>query len=79
MTPHHRYGTLLECAHCNGLGAIVWDLKYREAGNDGPFVGLFGDFEAQAGITSSDRCILVCTQCDAVAGLVPRHSSELTL
>lgn len=74
MSDNRYYSTLLTCPHCNGLGAITWDLKYREADKETSFVCLSGDFQTQVGRINAQEMAVVCTQCDAVHGPLPTSS-----
>jgi hypothetical protein len=76
LSVYRYYCTLLKCAHCNGLGAITWDLEYREAAKDTSFVRVSGDFKTQAGRIDAKELAVVCTQCDAVYGPLPADSSH---
>lgn len=76
LSGHRYYSTLLKCAQCNGLGAITWDLQFREANRDNSFVRLSGDFQTQAGRIIAEELAIVCKQCDAVYGPLPADSSH---
>lgn len=73
---HHVYSTLLKCPGCNGLGAITWNLKYREMAQDRAFVALAGDFRIDKTRIPGDREMIVCTECDAIYGPLPPDSSQ---
>ena len=76
MFDHRYYSTLLKCAHCDGMGAITWDLKYREAGKENSFVRISGDFQTEVGRINAEELAVVCMQCDALYGPLPPDSSH---
>jgi hypothetical protein len=74
MSDHRYQSTLLTCTHCDALGAITWNLQFREANRDNSFVRLSGDFQTQAGPIKAEELAVVCTQCDAIYGPLPIDS-----
>ncbi len=74
MAEPRFYSTLLKCIGCNALGAITWDLRYREAAEDRSYVGLNGDFHLDA-LRVGGREMIVCSQCDAIYGPLPANST----
>ncbi|HJR57397.1 MAG TPA: hypothetical protein VJ798_12535 [Rhizomicrobium sp.] len=76
MAEPRFYSTLLKCIGCNALGAITWDLRYREAAEDRSFIALNGDFHLDA-VRVAGHDMIVCSQCDSIYGPLPANSVPL--
>lgn len=70
VSPNRHESSILKCLNCNARGAVTWQAA-EEGSARRTLVSVAGDFHMEAGRTTPDGKVIVCTQCDEIYGVLP--------